>query len=289
MGRLEIGTDIGGSVRVPAAFNGAYGHKSTHGIVPMRGHSPGGLSGAPEPLVVAGPLARSAEDLAIALGIVAGGDEDHVGAWTLALSSPRISRLEGARVLVLDHHPRATTSAAMRAAIGRLADELAAKGAVVARETPLLPDLGAQHDLYMPILITIVSRLDPDARPRTAHDWMGYLDRQAAFRKQWAALFRSFDVVVTPAFGRSAYPHNDDADLDVSTMRIDGEDTPYRAQLAWPAVATLPHLPATAFPIGFDSDGLPLGAQAIGGFGEDLTTIAFAGLAGKRFTPPPLG
>src|SRR6185436_4877508 len=97
---------------------------------------------------------------------------------------------------------------------GRLAGEIAAKGALVSRESSLLPDLGAQDDLYVPMLITIVTRGQPGAQPPSAHEWMGYLDAQVGFRKKWAALFREFDVVVTPAFGRSAHPHDDAPNLD---------------------------------------------------------------------------
>lgn len=93
---LEMGSDIGGSVRVPAAFNGVYGHKPTYGIVPMRGHAPGGFAGAPVPLVAAGPLARSAGDLATALEVVAGADGSDARAWRLALPPSRISSLKGA-------------------------------------------------------------------------------------------------------------------------------------------------------------------------------------------------
>ncbi|MBM4265002.1 MAG: amidase [Deltaproteobacteria bacterium] len=286
---LEMGSDIGGSVRVPAAFNGIYGHKPSWGIVSMRGHLPGGFAGAPPQLAVAGPLARSAEDLDLALGIVAGPDGDEATAWKLALPAPRCTTLKGARVLVLDRHPRATTSNAMRSAIGRLAEELASGGAAVSRESSLLPDLAAQDDLYFPMLITIVTRGQPGAQPPSAHEWMGFLDAQTRFRKQWAILFESFDVVVAPTFGRTAYPHDESANLDTSTIDVDGEETPYRSHLSWPAVAIVPNLPATAFPIGFDAGGLPLGAQAIGAFGEDRTTIAFARLAGKPFTPPSLG
>lgn len=283
---LEVGSDIGGSIRVPAAFNGIYGHKPSFGIVPLRGHSPGGMAGASPPLAVGGPLARSAEDLKLALDVLAGAEDDEATAWRLALPASRLASLKGARVLVLDRHPRCATSAAMREAIERLADDIAAKGAEVSRESAELPDLGAEFDVYLPLLLTVVTRGQPNAQPPSAHEWMGLLDAQKGSRRKWAALFKSFDVVVAPTYGRSAFPHDDSPDFNARTMMIDNESTPYNAQLAWPSVALLPNLPATAFPIGFDGDGLPLGAQAIGAFGHDLTTIAFAGLAGHAFVPP---
>lgn len=286
---LEMGSDIGGSVRIPAAFCGVYGHKPSYGVVPLDGHTPGGLSGSGALLAVGGPLARTADDLALAMRIVAGPSGDEARAWKLDLPPARLTSLKGARVLIVDRHPRCVTTAAMRGALAELAETLEAKGARVARESDLLPDLGAQHDIYFPMLMTIVSRGDPNAPPPpSAHEWMGFLDAQVAFRRQWAALFDAFDVVVTPAFGSSAFAHQTEPVWETRTLTLDNETTPYGAQLSWPAVATLPHLPATAFPIGMDAGGLPLGAQAIGAFGNDYTTIAFAGLAGQCFTPPAL-
>lgn len=285
---LEYGSDIGGSVRIPSAFCGVYGHKPSYGIVPLRGHSPGGLSGHSVPLAVAGPLARTAEDLELALRLTAGGDSYDPDVWRLELPKPRINGLKGARVLVLDRHPACATAAAMRDAIGRLADRLSDDGARVARESPLLPDLAAQHAAYFEMLMTIVSRGDPTAPPPpSAHRYMELLDAQVHYRRAWTALFDAFDIVVTPAFGSGAFPHTK-GKWELRTMEIDGETTPYGSQLAWPAVAILANLPATAFPIGRDPNGMPLGAQAIGRFGDDYTTIAFAGLAGDRFSPPKL-
>ncbi|MCC6918102.1 MAG: amidase [Alphaproteobacteria bacterium] len=286
---LEMGSDIGGSVRIPAAFCGVYGHKPTYGIVPLLGHAPGGMAGAGPLLAVGGPLARSADDLRLAMDIVAGPAGDDARVWKLDLPKPRLTGLAGARVLIVDRHPRCTTAGAMRRALADLGRRLAAKGAAVSYESPHLPDLGAQHDVYFPMVMTIVSRGDPRMPPPpSAHEWMGLLDAQAAFRQQWAKLFETFDIVVTPTFGSAAFKHQEEPVWEKRTITLDGEILPYGSQIAWPAVATLPHLPATSFPIGDDEDGMPLGAQAIGAFGDDYTTIAFAGLAGRPFKPPGL-
>ena len=118
---LSVGSDIGGSVRVPAHFCGIYAHKPTFGLVPLRGYS---LPPAPAvpgsgDLGVAGPLARHASDLAVALDVIAGPDEAREGiGYRLALPSPRHDDLKDFRVLVIDTHPLMPTSDAVRTTIG---------------------------------------------------------------------------------------------------------------------------------------------------------------------------
>ena len=105
---------------------------------------------------------------------------------------------------------------------------------------------------------------------------MSLLDERHRLRRQWAALFERFDVVLSPAFGTVAFPHNDAPEWSARTLRIDNQDTPYGAQLAWPGLATFPGLPATAIPLDMNRDGLPLGAQLIGPWMEDRTPLALA-------------
>ncbi|MEO8926506.1 MAG: amidase family protein, partial [Caulobacteraceae bacterium] len=94
--------------------------------------------------------------------------------------------------------------------------------------------------------------------------------------------FKTFDVVLAPTFGVVAFPH-DDGDFNSRIHMIDGAETPYAAQLAWPGLATLPGLPATAIPVGRTRAGLPIGLQIIGPYLEDRTTIAFAGMVERAF------
>ena len=140
---LEMGSDIGGSICVPAAFCGVYGHKPSHGLVPMGGHEAGGAMIAPQLLRVIGPLARSAEDLAMALDVVAGPDADSP-ANKLGLAPPRHGQLGSFRVFVLDHHPAARADSSILGALDMLADHLTKEGATVARQSSLLPDLALQ-------------------------------------------------------------------------------------------------------------------------------------------------
>jgi len=278
---LEYGSDIGGSIRVPAHFCGVFGHKPTYGLIPLTGHAPPPFeeSGAAIEFAVVGPLARTAADLDLALSILAGPEGEAAVGYRLALPPARGQRLADFRVLVVDAHSTCATDAEVAGVLHRLADHLAAAGAKVAHASPHLPDLAAAHKAYVRLLNTVLSRGQPGARePISAHVWLDGLDLIAVHRRQWAALFQEYDVVLAPPFGTSAFPHTDEPDWSRRTLTINGEPTPYGAQLAWPGLATFPGLPATCAPIGKTASGLPVGVQIIGPRFEDRTTIAFAAM-----------
>lgn len=271
---LELGSDIGGSIRVPAHLCGVYGLKPTHGVIPLKGHGFPGTDSIDVDLAVVGPMARSVDDIAVAFDAMAG-PVDGAG-YTLNLAPPRHAALRDYRVLVLDAHPSAATDASVRDPLNALAERLERVGAKVTRNMTDLPDLAAAHATYVRMLTTITSRGAPDAAPVNAHVWMDLLDTQARLIRQWRAVFKQVDVVLAPPFGVPAFPHEDNPDWGARRLVIDGADTPYGAQLAWPGVATFPNLPALAAPIATTANGLPVGVQIIAGPYEDRTTIAFA-------------
>jgi amidase len=278
---LEFGSDIGGSIRVPSSFCGVYGHKPSWELIPQRGHAPGGQHGAPVTFGVVGPIARSAEDLAIALEATAGPDVLEATGYRARLSGPRHETLRDYRVLMLDHIPMAQTDSEVVGALDALARALERDGGRVDRHSDLLPDLARSFASYRMMLGTIISRDGSgQASPIDGHAWLEGLDHQDAVRRQWRTLFATYDVVIAPCYGVPAFPHTP-GPWPSRTIAVDGEPTPYGEQVAWPSVATFPHLPATAVPIGKSRAGLPIGAQVIGNFLEDRTTIAAAGMIGR--------
>lgn len=281
---LELGSDLGGSIRVPAHFCGVYGHKPTWNLVPDTGHTPPGYPGferpGPQmPLGVVGPLARSASDLELALKILAGPDDENAKAYHVQLPAPRAVHLATLRVLVVENHPLAATDSQVIAALNRVADTLQQRGASISRQSYRLPDLGAQHAIYMRMLAgisSVASRGADDSPPVYAHDWLDCLAAQFDFRSRWAALFEDFDAVIAPPFGTVAFTHSEELTLASRTFCINGVETPCMDQLAWPTVATLPGLPSTVIPAGKTEAGLPVGVQIIGPYLEDLTPIQVA-------------
>jgi amidase len=285
---LEFGSDIGGSIRVPAHFCGVFGHKSSYGLIPTTGHAPPPIE-APGDAVqfgVVGPLARTAADLDLALGVLAGPEGDIARGYRLDLRAPRATALKNFRVLVISAHPLAGVDAEVLGPIEALAERLRDLGARVDHESSLAPDLAAAQHTYMQMLGTTLSRgrgIEGGRPPIDAHAWMNGMDQIVGHRRQWAELFETYDVVLAPPFGTPAFPHKEDPDWGKRTLVVDGQETPYGAQIAWPGLAGFPGLPSTCAPLARTAAGLPTGVQIIGPMFEDRTPIAFAGLIEREF------
>lgn len=312
-GALSMGSDIGGSLRVPAHFSGVYAHKPSIGLLPLRGHTFPGDRPVPEiggDLGVVGPMARSAADLATMVRLLAEADETGLGiAYRTALRPSRHDDLGAFRVLVLDAHPLVPVSSEVRAAIDDLAKRLEAAGVTVRRESPHLPDLAEGARNYMRLLQSTTAAgfpaevyaaaqqgaaaLDPSDMSLFAERARGVVlshrDRVAAdtvrgvHRAQWAELFTDVDVVIAPVSSTPAFPHDHSEPMWMRTIDIDGDKHDYFDQLAWGGIATAPGLPSTAVPVTRSAQGLPIGVQLIGPLFEDHTPIRFAELLEREF------
>jgi amidase len=317
---LELGSDIAGSLRAPAHFCGVCAHKPSYGIVPLRGHtwprSEALDAHGDGYLAVGGPLARTAADLALAIDVLAGPDEEDAVGYALRLPPARHNDLKSYRVLVLDTHPLLPTASPVRAALNRLADRLVQSGVRVARESALVPDLAEGARIYTRLLFAFMSSartpqfdLETQAvvtslpaaddslaawRLRGAvlshRDWIAANEARSALRLRWSELFGEWDVVLCPPMSTPAFPHDHGLNREARRIEIDGLLFPYEDQIVWPSVATLPGLPATVTPIDPLNSRLPIGVQIIGPYLEDRTPLAFAALIELEyggFTPPP--
>lgn len=269
----EFGTDIGGSVRVPAHFCGVWGHKTSWGLISKQGHTHPAMAGRGEhdgALSIAGPLARNAADLAALLRITAG----------LPLSE-RTKPLKSSRILLIANHPSCPTDPAVAALMEDVASALGTARVTIERSSELLPDLERQHADYMRMLNIAMARGAPakDGKQASATDWFDLLDKQARNERAWEQVFEHYDFVLAPPAPVLAVPNSKTRVFD-GTIEIDGKDIPGAAALCWAGLATFPNLPSTVLPIG-ESGGLPCGMQVIGPRWSDLACIEAAEEIGR--------
>ena len=311
---LEAGTDIGASIRNPAHYCGVFGHKPTWDIVPRRGHAlPGDR--APTDISVAGPLARSAADLKLALGLLAAADGPAARAWRLTLPPPRRQSLQEYRVGVLLSDPQAEVEQSCQDAIAALAQWLEGEGAIV--EIGAKPDFptGEAMEVYTMLLRAATSkrmsddqiaqaredlnRLPADATPYRRRmleaqtmphrDWLRWNERRHALMVGWEEWFETYDLLLCPAASSPAFPHDQAGERHDRTITVNGKVQPVVDQLFWAGYSCGYYLPSTVAPIGL-VNGLPVGIQIVGSQYDDLTCLHLAALIEEgyyRFVPPP--
>ncbi len=313
---LEIGSDIGGSIRVPAHYCGVFGHKPTWTLCPNHG-DPATSPAAPTDIAVIGPMARGAEDLAVALDVLAGPDPDETG-LTFVLPRPRVTSLKALRVAVWSHEPGHETDGETVAAIEALADVLERQGVTVSRAARPAFDATEAFHLYLQALDAgwsaraaeailndkrgKLARLDPDDKSADAvmiratdmphAAWLVMNERRMKFRRLWSAFFREWDVLLSPVIATAALPHMREGAPWERQLAVNGRLIAYNDMLFWPGLTAGFHLPATVAPMGFTKAGLPLGVQIAGPlYGDRMTLMAAALLeqAGCVFRPPVMG
>src|SRR5690606_30598380 len=262
---FELGSDIGGSIRIPSHFCGVFGHKPTYGLIPLRGHipPPPGMLSQPE-LGVAGPIARSATDIALLMGVLAE-----------PLPASRRNRLQDFRIGVWMGDGTYRVDSAYRAALEGYIEDLRHAGARI--ENVTLPvDPLESYETYLQVLFAIVGAPAPqeaDAFAALADkdetgiaaklarymrtslgERFGLAEKREHLFRDWAAWFRDFDLLLCPAVPVAAFPHMAEgrgvhSDQLFRRVTIDGEPAPY-LDFTWQGLALVANLPATVMPTG---------------------------------------
>src|SRR6266851_713504 len=269
---FEAGSDIGSSIRNPAHYCGDFGHKPTYGIVPPRGQAlPGRV--AQGDISVIGPMARSAEDLAIGLSVMAGADEIDGAGWRLELPAPRKKALRDFKVAVMLTDPTAEVDREVQARLQALADFLGKKKAKVSHAARPDIDTAEANRAYIFLLrAATAGRQTPDE-----------------FRRN-AEIARGGDLLLCPVAASAAFPHDHEGERYERTIAVNGRRVPATDQLFWAGYSGMAYLPSTVAPCGFTPRGLPVGVQIVGPQYGDRTCIEFARLLEREFqgfVPPP--
>ena len=292
---IGLGTDFGGSIRLPAFFNGAFGHKPSGGLVPCTGHYP-----YPEDrgidMTCAGPLARRAEDLMPVLKTIAGPDGVAEGIRDVTLGDPADVSIEGLSVAISEGASTLPVSRELRAARERAAEALQAAGARVqrvelrgmrramepflqaARQSGKLEDILAEDGVdinSLPALLKdALSRRSPHTpallltilAERTSDTFPDSIQRRldAAGRRleREVAEVIGDGVLLHPPFPRVAPRH--------------GATVGRPWMLTNMSVFNLFGMPSTQVPLGLSARGLPLGVQVVANRDRDHVSIAVA-------------
>jgi len=305
---LEAGSDIGASIRNPAHFCGVFGHKPSYGIVPPRGQAMPGVL-VPSDISVIGPLARTANDLAIALDVMAGPDDAESVGWQLNLPASKKTKLADFKIGVMLSEPGSAVDLEMVDVLQALVDKIAQTGATVDDTARPDIDLYRAHELYVLLLRAATSsRMTPEDldKQRSAvsdlkltddsyyarmlrgntmghSEWLRLNNERTHLRQRWAEYFQEYDLLLCPVGASAAQPHDHQGERYERTITVNNEQVLTTDQMFWAGISGVAYLPGTAAPAGLTRSGLPVGIQIIGPYLGDHTCIEFARLIEENF------
>lgn len=314
---LELGSDIGGSIRTPCHFNGVYGHKPSFGIVPQHGHLPPGENTVSNTdLSVVGPLATCVLDLEGALDVIVGAAPEDASTWRITLPEPSFSNVTKLRVAVWSDDKFCPVDIEIVASIDSAGATLAKLGAMVDYKARPNFDPEANHVNYIQLLMAAMGGGMPD----TVHDmaakavaaadpadmsepllqmrgislshkaWLKQNERRLHIQKIWGEFFEEYDVLLCPCAHVAAFPHDHVGSMESRRLQVNGQDRPYMELMRWAGLTLNAYLPATAAPIGQTRSGLPIGVQIVTRNMGDKTSLAVAKILEQHhrsFIPPP--
>lgn len=314
MSVFDVGSDIGSSLRNPAHYCGVFSHKSSHGLVSLRGHGIRNTDPAPD-INVAGPVARSAADLEIVLRVLSGDTGQAGQARTLAAAPDRAP--SEFRVAVLPTHSFAPVDAEVSRVIEDLGRQLQGQGMRVSWNARPAIDAETLWRTYILMLRAATSAYMTDsayeaARQRTGHadpadlsyatlqyvgatldhrTWLKLAEIRRGIEQAWADFFADHDVLLCPAAATAAFELNEQGEPWQRSLNVNGELQPMTTQLFWAGHSGLCGLPSTVAPAGLTPTGLPVGVQIVAARSHDLTSLRFAQWLeqhGHAFQPPTM-
>jgi amidase len=312
---LEAGSDIGASIRNPAHYCGVYGHKPTYGIVSPRGQALPGVVTATD-ISAVGPLARSADDLVLALDVMAGPDDIDGAGWQLRLPKSKKKTLRDYKIAIIYTDPEAEVDEEVQKRLKALTQFLVKSKVKVRENARPKIDSHKAHKNYIRLLrAATVGRLTPEefqknleafrsidpkdgsypaqmirAQAMYHKEWLEFNETRHRMRLEWADFFSDYDLLLCPAATTTAFPHDQIGERWERMIMVNGRPQPSTTQMFWAGYSCNFYLPSTVAPVGFASDGLPVGVQIVGPQYGDHMCLHFARLLEHNFqgfVPPP--
>jgi amidase len=291
---FELGTDIGGSVRVPSHNCGVYGLKPSYGLVPQRGyldHVGGGTTDAD--INVFGPIARSADDLDILLSVLAGPDPERAPAWRVELPEPLFTSLDECRVGLWLDDAACPIEREYAGLLLAAADRLTDAGAKLDESHPAV-DFAEQVDVFVGLIGPAVSPSMPDDVADQFggmhRAWLRTQEARVRLARRWAEWFERYDVLLCPVNVSAAICHQQEGTFMDRTDEIDGVTRSHVEYGSWPGLIGVVGLPSAVSPAGRTAEGLPVGVQIVAPSLHDRAAVRFAQLATGvigEYAPPP--
>ncbi len=300
---LELGSDIGASIRNPAHYCGVWGHKPTWGVLPQTGHElkPWAIADYFDVAAV-GPLARSAFDLALAMDILAAPLSMLTAMGRVPLAwRDRGTPPQRCRVAMVFDDGLAEVDASVQDALHALADFLRSQGVQVSEDVRPV-DSAESHRVYVHLMRAATGANYDDAVYAAACDrargyaaddhsyvarhfrgnasshreWVQVDEARERLRRQWAAFFEQHDLLICPVATTPAFEHDTEGERWGRTIPVNGHRQLVTDPLFWAGYPGIVGLPATAVPLGLSPGGLPVGAQIIGPAFADPECLRFA-------------
>ena len=290
---IEVGSDMTGSIRLPAHFTGIYGLKTTEHRVPLTGFY-GPSDGPPRPVRILsclGPMARDLDDLELVLKIISGPDDRDGDVPPVPLGAKPRVRLARLRLAFAPTLPGVTIASSIRERLEQVAARASAAGCHVEQRLPDL-DWEAVYELVRDLPSVVTAVFEPrveehDARQSLAW-YMAALGRRDGFITGWQAFFEKVDVLLLPSAATPAFLHCRPG----ASIEVGGETIGYWESGRLLTAINVPALPALAVPAGLDANGLPIGIQLVGPLWSEMRLLAIARELERAgvlpgFQPPP--
>ncbi|MFI7673620.1 amidase family protein [Actinophytocola sp. NPDC049390] len=262
---FDLASDIAGSIRIPAHFCGVYGLKPSVGVMPGEGYVDHvGAGAVPPDGNVLGPIARSADDLALVMSV---------------LGVPTGPVPTTFRVATWLDDPSCRVGNEVATVLGRTVDTLATAGMRISTPPPptTFDELWALH-LDM-VLAAVAYNLPENGVPEataTHRGWLARAEDRARARSAWSRWFTGYDVLLMPVTAMPAFPHDQEGDIGSRSLEIDGETRPHMSTIGWCGLISVLGLPSVVMPVGLTPTGLPVGMQVVAPHGHDHVAVAFA-------------
>jgi amidase len=313
---LSVGSDFAGSIRVPSHFCGVYGHRPSIGTAPLRGSVPGSMNCVHRPpsrMSTPGPMARSPEDLRLAMEVIGGPDEYESRAYKWCMPEPRHMRLDEYRIGYVIDEPLCALNPDIQSVLRDALSQLSESVASAKEGWPTKVDPAEQYHLFKLLRYAdkaaqlkdenladtkeLAKRKDVDDEGLMAWVWtteqrehMRFEEMRIATRDLWQRVFNDIDVFLMPVDYTAAFPHDHSDPMTKRTIDTKWGTRQYMDQLFWMTFSSITGLPCTVAPVGFTDSGLPVGVQIMGPYLEDGTTIQFAKLMSEivgGYVEPP--